>query len=68
VLLDFPPHAAAFMRLLWELHSRAAPGLAVTCVTPLEMIDLKQVVAVTPGGRVEVPTCRSSPIPHPQTS
>ena len=58
-LLDFPPHAAAFMRLVWDLHSRQAPGIAVTCVTPLELFELKQIVALTPGGKVQVPTCRS---------
>ena len=56
VLMDFPPHAAAFMRLVWELHNRQMPGIGVTCVTPLELIDLKQVVTHTPSGRVEVLT------------
>lgn len=54
VLLDFPPHAAAFMRLVWKLHSRETPGIAVTCVTPLELLDLKQIMTYTPDGKVQV--------------
>ena len=51
-ILDPPPQAAAYLRLLQRLPGRRARGLCVVYVTPLEFIDVKTFVALVPGGKV----------------
>ena len=51
-ILDPPLQAAAYLRLLQRLPSRSARGLCVIYVAPLEFIDVKNLMALVPGGKV----------------
>ena len=53
-VLEPPLEAAAYLRLLQALPGRATRGVAVAYVTPLELIDLKTMIALVPGAKVPI--------------